>query len=139
MQLSNPPSLQLKETGLHHIFTSYPEVEENEIRDKVIVGFLCYQGLDSGEIIKPDLGSVNLEIGVIRVNRKKKRAGRTLKLEEGQIQLLTKYLSETRIKILAQVPIFAHVIATNVFSAPGFRHTFLFHRLPAVHWFHCSI
>ena len=66
----------------------------------VILGFLIYQGLDSGEIARLETNHVNLNEGKIYIPSGRKSSSRTLKLQANQILPLKTYLEETRPAIL---------------------------------------
>jgi len=62
----------------------------------VILGFLIYQGLDSGEIARHDTNHVNLSESKIYIPSGRKISSRPLKLQANQILQLKTYLEETR-------------------------------------------
>jgi len=69
-------------------------------RNIVILGFMIYQGLDSGEIARLEIGYINLNEGKIYIPSGRKSGSRTLKLQANQILPLKTYLEETRQELL---------------------------------------
>lgn len=69
-------------------------------RNTVILGFLIYQGLDSGEIARLETNHVNLSEGKIYIPSGRNSNSRTLKLQANQILSIKTYLEETRQKLL---------------------------------------
>lgn len=80
-----------------------PPQERNERatkRNKVILGLLIYQGLNSGEIASLKLNDVKLRDGKIYIASKKRSNSRTLKLEAHQLYDMIDYINTTRKKQL---------------------------------------
>lgn len=69
-------------------------------RNAVILGFMIYQGLDSGEIARLETVHLNLQDGKIYVPSGRKSNSRTLRLQASQILPLKTYLEETRPALL---------------------------------------
>lgn len=69
-------------------------------RNKIILGLLVYQGLQTEEIIKLQIQDVKLREGKISIAGTKRSNGRTLKLESGQVFDLLDYINGTRKQIL---------------------------------------
>lgn len=67
-----------------------------ELRDKVILSLLVYQGLTTKNIISIDLKDLNLEQATIYIKSATTLNARTLELHPKQIMLINKYLNEER-------------------------------------------
>ncbi len=65
-------------------------------RNKVLISLIIYQGLTSDELIRLDVGNINLDAGTVRVKGSSKLLGRTLQLKPQQILLLDRYIHHTR-------------------------------------------
>ncbi len=96
------PSPLLTTLEIDRIYHSYPEKEAHEIRSKVILGLMCYQALDGGEIGALKLSSVNEEMGIILIEKKTKTASRSLRITDQQAPILKQYLRTIRTKILGK-------------------------------------
>lgn len=78
-----------------------PPQERNEMarrRNKVILGLLIYQGLNSGEIASLKLSDVKLREGKIYIASKKRSNRRTLQLQSHQLYDMIDYINTTRKK-----------------------------------------
>ncbi len=71
-----------------------------EIRNKVLLGLLIYQGLTSEEIIRLELKDVDLDNSTIYIKSSKNLNNRTLELTPKQMIPLSTYINETRVKML---------------------------------------
>jgi len=69
-------------------------------RNKVILGLLIYQGLQTEDIIRLQTGDVKLREGKIFIAGTKRSNDRTLKLESHQVFDLLDYINDTRKQIL---------------------------------------
>ena len=69
-------------------------------RNKIILGLLIYQGLQTEEIIKLEIQDVKLREGKIFIPSARRSNERTLKLESHQVFDLLDYLNDTRKQIL---------------------------------------
>ncbi len=69
-------------------------------RNKIIVGLLIYQGLQTEEIIRLQIADVKLREGKIFIAGTKRSNERTLKLESHQVFDLLDYINDTRKQIL---------------------------------------
>jgi len=69
-------------------------------RNKIIIGLLIYQGLQTEEIIKLQIQDVKLREGKIFIPSARRSNERTLKLESHQIFDLLDYINDTRKQIL---------------------------------------
>jgi integrase/recombinase XerD len=67
-----------------------------ELRDKVILSLLIYQGLTTKNIVSIELKDLNLEQATIYIKRETTLNARTLELHPKQIMLINKYLNEER-------------------------------------------
>ncbi|MGQ2983159.1 tyrosine-type recombinase/integrase [Flavobacterium sp.] len=67
-----------------------------DLRNKVIISLLIYQGLTSDELIRLEVGNVDLDNGTIYIKGSSKLNRRTLELKSNQIQLFYNYINETR-------------------------------------------
>lgn len=70
-----------------------------ELRDKVILSLLVYQGLTTKNIIGIELKDLNLEQATIYIKSETVLNARTLELHPKQIMLINKYLNEERTKL----------------------------------------
>ena len=68
-----------------------------EVRNKVIISLLIYQGLTSDEITKLNISNVDLDNGVIHIKASAKISARTLELHITQISFLYTYIHEIRL------------------------------------------
>ena len=69
-------------------------------RNNVLLSLLIYQGLTSQEITKLEVKDVDLDAGTIRIKASTNLNGRTLELVAKQMILFSKYIGETRSKML---------------------------------------
>jgi integrase/recombinase XerD len=69
-------------------------------RNKIILGLLTYQGLQTEEVIRLQLTDVKLREGKIFIAATKRSNERTLKLESHQVFDLLDYINDTRKQIL---------------------------------------
>jgi integrase/recombinase XerD len=71
-----------------------------EIRNKVLLGLMIYQGLSSEEIIRLELKDIDLDNSTIYIKSSKNLNNRTLELTPKQMIPLATYINETRGKML---------------------------------------
>lgn len=71
-----------------------------ELRNRVLLSLLIYQGLSSEEIIRLELKDIDLDNGTIYIKASKNLNRRTLELKPKQILPLSKYIDEVRPKML---------------------------------------
>ncbi|MFY0598056.1 MAG: tyrosine-type recombinase/integrase, partial [Cyclobacteriaceae bacterium] len=91
---------------MEEFLASYQAGKKNkatELRERVLIGLLIYQGLTVLEISQLDIEDLNLEKGTIRVAENVKTNGRILDLKPNQILLLQQYINETRKQLLERV------------------------------------
>ena len=69
-------------------------------KNKVIIGFLIYQGMTRQELVKLKLSDIDLENGFVKITGSKKNKSRTLALKPNQITFLMRYIEEDRPKLL---------------------------------------
>ena len=94
------PSPLLTEIEINKIYNAYPSEETHEIRSKVVIGLMCYQALDGGEIQALTIDNVYLDMGIILIRKKARSAARSIRLSDVQKEVLTKYINTTRNEIL---------------------------------------
>lgn len=127
-QLLNP-------TELDSIYRNYPTTiekkegvnmppqERNEMarkRNKVILGLLIYQGLNSGEIASLRVSDVKQQEGKIYIPSKKRSNSRMLKLEAHQLYDMMDYINSTRKKQLERANIETDKLFINERGAKKF-------------------
>lgn len=69
-------------------------------RNNVLISLLIYQGLTSEEITRLEVKDVDLDNGTIYIKASKNLNNRTLELKPKQMMPLSKYINETRGKML---------------------------------------
>ncbi|MGB5700425.1 tyrosine-type recombinase/integrase, partial [Muriicola sp.] len=74
-----------------------------EVREKVLIGLLIYQGLTVLEISQLNIEDLNLQKGTISIKENAKTNSRTLDLKSNQILLLQQYINGTRKQLLERV------------------------------------
>ena len=92
---------------IYHDFTNLPEwhhrtdrVRLVHQRDIAVLGFMIYQGLDSGQVVKVELTHLNLEEGKIYIPSGRKSNTRILQLQTLQVLPLKTYLDKTRPQLM---------------------------------------
>lgn len=88
---------------LETLYQSYPSETLREKRNKVILGLLVYQAINTEELSKLEPGHLKLKEGKIYIPGNRRRNSRTLELKPFQVMELHEYLTEIRPKILAEV------------------------------------
>jgi len=71
-----------------------------EVRNKLALSLLIYQGLTCQELIKLKVSDVDLDVGIIKIKASSKVDGRTLELHRTQEKLIDSYLNTTRKHLL---------------------------------------
>ncbi len=71
-----------------------------EVRNKVVLSLLIYQGLTCGELIKLNVADIDLDAGTVYVKSSSKLNSRTIELHRTQFSLFINYLSSTRKNLL---------------------------------------
>lgn len=93
---------------LEQLYHSYPIEAKNPYqglirkRNKVMLGLLIYQGLQSEELMKLELQDLQLREGRVMIQGSRRSAGRVMKLESGQVFELMDYINDTRKALLQQ-------------------------------------
>ena len=73
-----------------------------ERRNKLMLSFLVYQAMSTGEVSRLELSDIDAEKATVRVKASRRNNGRTLALRANQVFWLTGYLSEDRPQLLKQ-------------------------------------
>ena len=93
---------------LHQLYSSYDsDTQDNQLaasRNKVMLGLLCYQGIQSSELPKLETQHINLREGTVEIPGGRKSNSRTMKLEAPQVMDIYHYLYEARPKLIALPP-----------------------------------
>ena len=100
-----------------------PPQERNEMarkRNKVILGLLIYQGLNSGEIADLKVSDVKQQDGKIYIPSKRRSSSRVLKLEAHQLYDMMDYISTTRRKQLEKANVQSEKLFINERGAKKF-------------------
>lgn len=71
-----------------------------DIRNKVLLSLLIYQGLTSDEILRLEVKDIDTEYGSIYIKESAKLNRRTLRMERSQIILFNNYINQTREELL---------------------------------------
>lgn len=85
---------------LEEIYHNYPTNNVIGKRNKVILGMMIYQGLNSGELAAIELKDVKLEEATVYISSVSRSNSRTLKLESLQILSLQKYITQIRLVLM---------------------------------------
>jgi integrase/recombinase XerD len=88
---------------LENLYQSYPVNTLRQKRNKIILGLLIYQGLNTEDLHRLMAEDVKLKEGKIHVPGDRKRGSRNLELKPFQILELHEYLTEVRPEILKQI------------------------------------
>ncbi|MEO0688136.1 MAG: site-specific integrase, partial [Cyanobacteria bacterium J06649_11] len=86
---------------LNQLYNQFTDNSLKGIRDKVMLGLLVYQGLQTSELAKLEVKDIKLREGKIDVAGSVNSNGRTLKLESHQVMDMYDYVLQTRPKIIA--------------------------------------
>lgn len=87
----------------HELNALYHQHQEDTLhgkRDKIMLGLLCYQGLQSAELSKLETNHIKLREGQIDVPGGRRSNGRLLQLEPHQVLDIYDYIKQTRPEIL---------------------------------------
>lgn len=99
------PSPLLSEIQLDELYLSYPKQRPTHIRNKVILGMMCYQGLLMfGDVFPMHKEAVRLEYDTVLVKARARHSSRSLKIKSIQRPMLVKYLKESRKRLLGSIP-----------------------------------
>lgn len=85
---------------LESLFNRKERYKIMEIRNKVVISLLIYQGLSSSELIMLTLNDINLTEGTIYIKGTTYTNSRTIGLQISQIMLLHQYIKEIHPKLL---------------------------------------
>lgn len=86
---------------LHQLYNQYPSETIKERRNKVMLGLLVYQGVQTSELAKMEVKDVNLREGKIYVPGSVKSVSREMTLEAHQIMDMYDYVLNVRNQIAA--------------------------------------
>lgn len=86
---------------LHQLYNQYPSETIKERRNKVMLGLLVYQGVQTSELAKMEVKDVNLREGKIYVPGSVKSVSREMTLEAHQIMDMYDYALNVRNQIVA--------------------------------------
>ena len=84
---------------LEKLYQSYPVTDDRELRNKVILSLLVYQGITTDELHHLETGHVKLREGKIKIPGSKRGNGRVLHLQAFQVLDLQEYLLTVRTKL----------------------------------------
>ena len=84
--------------GLYH---KHQDQSHHGKRDKIMLGLLCYQGLQTAELSKLETSHIKLREGQIEVPGGRRSNGRTIQLEPHQVLDIYDYLRQVRPEILS--------------------------------------
>ena len=86
---------------LNQLYNQFTDNNLKGIRDKVMLGLLVYQGLQTSELARLEVIDIMLREGKIDVAGSVNSNGRILKLESHQVMDMYDYVLQTRPKIIA--------------------------------------
>jgi integrase/recombinase XerD len=89
--------------ALESLYQSYPATSLRQKRNKIILGLLIYQGLNTEDLGRLLTENVKLKEGKIHVPGERRRNSRDMELRSFQILELYEYLTEIRPQILAGI------------------------------------
>ncbi len=89
---------------LHALYNKCPNKTDGDRRNKVILGLLVYQGLQTAELAKLETGHIKLREGKIDVPGGIKSNGREMSLEPSQVMDMYDYTLQVRPQILQMDP-----------------------------------
>lgn len=85
---------------LEHLIECKPKSQKSrkthQIRNKLLLSLLVYQGMARTEISKIEIGDINLEKGTIKARGDERTNGRTLPLRANQVHWIYEYLHKER-------------------------------------------
>jgi integrase/recombinase XerD len=94
------PSNLLTQEELSALYENYQVTDLRTQRNKVMIGFLVYQGITREELEKLEITHIKLTTGKVEIPKGKHSNSRILPLESVQILDLQEYLASTRYEIL---------------------------------------
>jgi site-specific recombinase XerD len=74
----------------------------NQVRNKLLLSLLIYQGMARTEISKIEMDDINLEEGTIKARGDERTSKRTLPLMAKQVHLIYEYLNKERAKVKSE-------------------------------------
>jgi len=95
------PRPLLTEAEISELYHLYPISSEGLIRDKAVIGLLCYQGLSGYDIKQLKIDDIDRELGFIHVRKTRAVQARSLRIQAEQRRYLDQYIDEVRAIILA--------------------------------------
>jgi integrase/recombinase XerD len=114
-----------KAEELEEMYATHSDATPVKLRNKILLGFMIYQGLKTQEIAKIKLSDIDFDNCTIYVSETMKSNGRKLQLKSKQILPLVQYL-EKRIEIN---PIIAQKTDKLIISSQGEEYTGMNHLL----------
>ena len=96
------PTNLLTEHELYDLYSSFQANRILEIRNKVMLGIMVFQGLKRAEIEHLELHHIEPDKGIIYVPSTTQTNARTVELHPMQMQFLLKYLYEVRALLLTE-------------------------------------
>lgn len=94
------PSDLLNKEQLEQIYETYQAQTPVQKRNKIIISLIVYQGIVREELQRLEPGDLNLEKGIIRIQKTVRLQERILKLKANQILSLQQYMNEIRPELL---------------------------------------
>lgn len=89
--------------ALENIYQTIETTSNRQKRNKIILGLLIYQAVNTEELSKLEPCHVKLKEGKIYIPGNRRRNSRTLELKSFQVMELHEYLTEIRPKILEEI------------------------------------
>ncbi|MGB0870935.1 MAG: tyrosine-type recombinase/integrase [Flavobacteriales bacterium] len=90
-------------------------------RNKAMLGFFIFQGVDSATIKKLQIGDVDLRKGIVKLPQTRKSNARTLKLDSVQILELMEYISIIRNELIRQTEKYTGDLFISLGSKPDLQ------------------
>jgi integrase/recombinase XerD len=87
---------------LEKLYQSYPVTDDRELRNKVILSLLVYQGVTTDELHHLETDHVKLREGKLKIPGNKRSNGRVLHLQAFQVLDLQEYLLTVRPKLTTE-------------------------------------
>ena len=87
---------------LEKLYQSYPATDDRELRNKVILSLLVYQGITTDELHHLETDHVKLREGKLKIPGNKRSNGRVLHLQAFQVLDLQEYLLTVRPKLASK-------------------------------------
>ena len=89
--------------ALENLYQAYPIETLRQKRNKIILGLLIYQGLNTEDLGRLTTGNVKLREGKIHVPGDRRRGSRNMELRSFQVLELHEYLTVVRPEILKEI------------------------------------